>query len=64
MPCSWTSGLRQRRSVSKSCGLARPGSLLPYDSEACAVPFRYVGDGPDQVQLESSQRGTTPVCRE
>jgi len=28
------------------------------------APFRYARDVPDQVQRESSQRATTPVCPE
>ena len=33
-------------------------------SAACTVPFRYARDVSDQVRRESSQRVTTPVCRE
>jgi len=33
-------------------------------SAACTIPSTYVRDVADQVQRESSQRATTPVCPE
>jgi hypothetical protein len=41
----------------------RRGARSPLHAlAACAVPFRYVRDVADQVQRESPQRATTPVC--
>ena len=33
-------------------------------SAACAIPFRYVRDVPDQVQRVSSERAATLICPE
>jgi hypothetical protein len=51
------------RSTRTSRGRSQPAVTVgAHASAACAVPFRYVRGIPDQVQRESSQRATTPVC--
>ena len=56
--------LRLRHSVSKSSGPGATWQSAAHASAACAVPFWYACGVPDQVQRESSQRATTPVCPE
>src|SRR5215471_1970569 len=55
---------RIRVAAGQTSGGGRFELLRAHAWAACAVPSRYVRDVPDQVQRESCQRATTPICPE
>ena len=59
------SGPTQQQPAPRSAdGPGLPRTAVRTLQRRARVPFRYVRDVPDQVQRESSQRATTPVCPE